>query len=34
MSYVKTAVVVVLIIVALKLIGPKIPGLASLVAYL
>lgn len=34
MSYVKTALVVVLIIAALKFVGPKIPVLSALVAYL
>lgn len=34
MSYVKTAVVVVLMIVALKFVGPRIPVLSGLVAYL
>lgn len=34
MSYVKTALVAVLLIVALKFVGPKIPVLSGLVAYL
>lgn len=34
MSYVKTAVVVIVIIAALKFVAPHIPGLSALVAYL
>lgn len=34
MSYLKTAAVVVVLIMVLKFVGPKIPVLSGLVAYL